>query len=211
MGGGGMDGLPAVEAEMLLAEARHRLLNMLQLLTGLIRLQLQAAEGEEARQHLQHLLQAVNVLGQLQQGLGAAGGATFGPYLQEAGKLWAQLAAAHRVAVSVEAPADLQLPERLATPLALILHEMVTNCLEHAFPGGRGGTIAIRLARVGDGRGEILVADDGCGLGSGELETARLGLDLIGTLTTQIGGELSMTDGAPGLHCRIRFPLPAPA
>src|SRR5690606_25029428 len=52
-----------------------------------------------------------------------------------------------------------------ATPLALLLSELITNALKYAFPDDRDGEIRIRLKASGTGRAQLTVADNGIGLG----------------------------------------------
>ena len=73
-----------------------------------------------------------------------------------------------------------------------MLNELLSNCLEHAFPNGRGGEIRIALHRAVDpGRVHLTVSDDGVGLPDGlnPDECSTLGLQLIGILVDQIDGQ----------------------
>ncbi len=56
------------------------------------------------------------------------------------------------------------LPVAQAIPLALIVNELVTNALKHAFPGGRSGTIRVMLDKHTSNELALTVADDGVGL-----------------------------------------------
>ena len=88
----------------------------------------------------------------------------------------------------------------LAIPLGLILNELISNGVRHAFPGGRSGVIAVDLHQRGDHRLALVVRDNGVGLpGNFALETSSsLGLRLVMLLAGQIGGELTYrnNDGA---------------
>jgi two-component sensor histidine kinase len=101
-------------------------------------------------------------------------------------------------------PAPLNLG--LAVPCGLIINELVSNAFKHAFPDASRGTIFIGLHRLGDGRMELSVVDDGIGLPA-EVELARshtLGLKLVATLTRQIDGELAV-ERSVGTAYRVRF------
>ena len=94
-------------------------------------------------------------------------------------------------------------------PCGLIINELVTNSLKHAFPEGRSGAIAISL--VEDGPGMLLtVRDDGVGLPEGlVIEKAEsLGLILVNSLVQQLGGTLEI-DHCGGTAFMIKFPRPA--
>jgi two-component sensor histidine kinase len=101
-----------------------------------------------------------------------------------------------------------------AVPAGLILNELITNALKHAFPEGRRGSILIH-GELRDGRIELDVQDDGVGI----RETAeprrqqRLGLKIVNTLCRQLKGTLVAPDEAeepsPGSIFRISFPYPS--
>jgi two-component sensor histidine kinase len=98
--------------------------------------------------------------------------------------------------------------------LALIAHELVTNCVEHAFADGRAGRVTIGLGPDGDGRhGELAVRDDGRGFDGaaatgGEGKPATLGLSLVRLLAGQLGGSFEIGAGSgAGTTARVRFPL----
>lgn len=203
------------EAEVLLAEMRHRLANCFQLITGLVRLRLRRVKGKEAREHLTWLLDAITTLGLLQQRLAAPNEASFQAYLREAAAFWDRLAAEQGVAVALAAHDGVAVPDEAAPTLALIAHELVTNCLEHAFPEGRAGRVTLMLRSVADGAGpeaELTVADDGCGpghaIGFGEGVAGSLGLGLVRSLASRLGGSFAITRGEPaGTVARVRFPM----
>jgi two-component sensor histidine kinase len=81
-----------------------------------------------------------------------------------------------------------------AIPCGLVINELVTNALKYAFRGREHGSVNIRLAREGTGY-LLTVADDGIGLPGGiDPDTAEsLGLQLVNTLTRQLGGTLAVT------------------
>lgn len=94
-----------------------------------------------------------------------------------------------------------------AVPCGLILNELVSNALKHAFPE-RGGTLTVALRADADGC-ELRVADDGVGIPAGLLEgkPRSLGLRLIRTLARQLNGTADFRPSAPGTDVRLRFPV----
>jgi len=79
-------------------------------------------------------------------------------------------------------------------PIGLIINELVTNSLKHAFPDGKKGSIEILFKKEDDARLLLCVIDDGIGIHD-DIDIANitsLGLRLVQTLTTQINGELSI-------------------
>ena len=63
--------------------------------------------------------------------------------------------------------ANILLDVNTAIPLGLIINELISNALEHAFPDGRVGEIRVRLIALDPGRFELVVEDDGVGLPPG--------------------------------------------
>jgi PAS domain S-box-containing protein len=110
---------------------------------------------------------------------------------------------------------EVELPMDKAIPCGLILNELITNAVKHAFPGGRSGTIRVHLARTAPDRAALVVADDGCGLAAGHaasIPAARgssLGMRLVSTLARQLRGKLELVAGpsVPGVTVRLEFPL----
>jgi len=93
-----------------------------------------------------------------------------------------------------------------AVPLGLLINELVSNSLKHAFPAGRKGTIRIILACAQDNAVELVVRDDGRGIPP-ELDwqnTGSLGLKLVRILASQLKGELEFKSGH-GSEFRLKF------
>jgi PAS domain S-box-containing protein len=96
----------------------------------------------------------------------------------------------------------------LAAPLGLILTELVTNAVKHAFPAGRRGTIWVSLKSTVKGA-MLEVRDDGRGLREAiDLATrGSSGFSLMKGLTAQIEGSLQILPGKEGTHCILEFPI----
>ena len=94
-----------------------------------------------------------------------------------------------------------------AIPCGLVLNELVSNALEHAFPAGRRGTVRLSLRNEAPGELRMTVGDDGVGLPAG-LDCAHadsLGLQLVAALVGQLNGRLDVRrDG--GTTFEVRFP-----
>ena len=114
-------------------------------------------------------------------------------------------------------PASLRLPIRCevggvalgietAIPLGLIVNELVSNAFKHAYAEGASGEIRVTLNRLEGNQLQLTVADGGRGLPAGfEAEQAgSLGMQLVVTLTKQLGGTLRCAS-AQGARFDIRF------
>jgi two-component sensor histidine kinase len=75
-----------------------------------------------------------------------------------------------------------------ATPLSLLLSELVTNALKYAFTDGRKGTITVTLRDKGGGRCELTVSDDGVGMADVPETPTSMGLRLVRGVVAQMGG-----------------------
>jgi two-component sensor histidine kinase len=102
------------------------------------------------------------------------------------------------------------LPAALATPLSLVLTELLQNALEHGL-AGRSGDVQIAVRRLAATL-EIDVADDGTGLPAGFTlaGSPRLGLQIVRTLVEgDLHGELTLCDRpGGGTIARLRIPVP---
>jgi PAS domain S-box-containing protein len=87
-----------------------------------------------------------------------------------------------------------------AIPCGLILNELISNSLKHAFRDGRRGTIRVSLRETENNCVELAVSDNGVGLPADfRLEQCQtLGLQVVRTLIRQLRADLSVAGGAPG-------------
>jgi len=95
--------------------------------------------------------------------------------------------------------ARLEVAERDAAPIALLINELVTNALRHAFPDERRGHVAITVGA----QGRIVVADDGVGLSAAAPSREAFGRSLAEMLARQIGAELVFEDAGPGTRAIV--------
>ena len=100
------------------------------------------------------------------------------------------------------------LESRLATPLSLVVTELIHNALEHGLATS-GTQLRIELQRYSN-EGLVTISDDGVGLPDGfNLATsANLGLQIVLTLTeNELNGELKLESNEKGTQAKLRFPL----
>jgi len=93
-----------------------------------------------------------------------------------------------------------------AVPCGLILNELVSNSLKHAFPGGREGEIRIELRLDDDKKFTLMVSDNGVGIPK-DLDfrnTESLGLQLVDTLVNQLEGTIEL-DRSGGTAFKTTF------
>ncbi len=93
-----------------------------------------------------------------------------------------------------------------AIPCGLIINELISNALRHAFPDGRKGKVEIRMHRNKRGRIFLHVGDNGVGFPEGAdlMHTKTLGLQLVLSLVKQLNGTIDL-DGRGGTAIKIAF------
>jgi two-component sensor histidine kinase len=89
-------------------------------------------------------------------------------------------------------------------PLALVVNELLTNAVKHAFGGDRTGRVHVSLSAQ-DGTCRLCVADDGGGMAPGQ-EGSGIGRMLIGAFVAELGGELLTESGPEGTRITVEFP-----
>jgi len=203
-------------------EVHHRIRNHLQTVTGLLSAQEVSEPSPSARRALRKSISRLTSIAAIHDLLARdpRSGQLRLPELAArlSRHLLRQAGAEERVRVRCEV-APLNLGPREATAFVLILTELLSNAIEHGFPGEQAGEIRVRVARkpagrgraAGRGGGEALleVRDTGCGLPEGfELgETESLGLQLVTRLAERDLGGRAQARNAGGACFRIAFPL----
>jgi two-component sensor histidine kinase len=186
------------EKEALLKEIHHRVKNNLQIVSSLLYLQEDAMEdpkGVEILRESQNRVKSMALIHEQLYGTADLAKIDFGRYVHS---LTANLFDAYGIdpaclRLDIKAD-DISLGVDMAVPCGLIVNELVSNAIKHAFPQTTGGTIEIVIRILKAGQMEIVVADDGIGLVAtpDATDTHSLGLRLIDTLTTQLDGTLTV-------------------
>lgn len=197
------------EKEILLKEIHHRVKNNLQIITSLLNLQSSKAESVEIQAILQESQTRVKSMALVHEELYQSDDfarVDFADYIRRLTtnlfRTYQTTPAAVSLLVDVQ---ELFLPVDTAVPCGLIINELVSNALKHAFRDGQGGTVTIQLQS--DGALYVLsVSDDGIGLPAGlDPETTEtLGLQLVSTLTHQLGGTLAVVRNG-GTRFEVQF------
>jgi PAS domain S-box-containing protein len=192
------------QQRVLLSELNHRVKNNLQMLYSLLLGARRKTGSAEARTVLDDAAQRVSAMAAAQQLLYDARK----PHSFQADEFLHAVSGAARQAfdkdieIVVEA-ADGDLPNDVATPLALILNELLTNAVKHGVNGRGAGTIKVGISADGDMR-TLWVKDDGPGFALDKALKRSSGLNLIAGLARQLGGTFEVVPEA-GAHCVVRF------
>jgi two-component sensor histidine kinase len=92
-----------------------------------------------------------------------------------------------------------------AAPLALVISELLSNCMRHAFPDGRPGRIFVGIRRT-NGDFRIEITDDGVGVSSAA-KSSGFGLTIIQLLCQQLKAKSETKDAEPGTRVLIDLPV----
>ncbi len=195
------------EKELLLREVHHRVKNNLQVISSLLEMQADCIDDDQARAVYavsQARIRSMALIHQQLYGASTLDRIDFGAYLEQLAVSLYQFHEGGPGGVTIEAAADpVQLSIDQALTCGLIVNELVTNALKHAFSPERPGTVKVEF-RQRNGRHELTVTDDGVGL-SGTPDPDSLGMSLVTALAEQLGGRLDIrSDG--GTTFFIAFP-----
>jgi PAS domain S-box-containing protein len=204
--------LEAVRREVLLKEIHHRVKNNLAVISSLFYLQATYTTDEATRKLFQESQDRVRSMALVHEKLyrsETVGSVEFGDY---AADLTQQLMQAYSVSEKVRVTMNLEpisFNIDLAVPCGLILNELISNALKHAFRVRRHGEIRIELHKLGANTCSLSVTDDGDGIPLNlDIEQSRsLGLRLIKSLVKQIDGRFEMTRRNPGTEARVTLEM----
>jgi two-component sensor histidine kinase len=198
------------EKEVLLKEVHHRVKNNLQIISSLLNLQMASLTDPAMVETLKESQNRVRSMALIHEKLYQSedlASIDFSGYLRS---LVYSLAQSYRVRsdqVSLRVQVDaIHLDLDTAIPCGLIVNELVSNSIKYAFPGDRQGQIEVACRQRPGPRYILSVSDDGVGLSPGfdSAKTGSLGMKLVTSLVTQIGGELKVVS-SPGAKFEIEF------
>lgn len=200
----------ALEARTaLLHEVDHRVKNNLQMVSALILMQSRTIPDDGIRQSLQAMLTRIEALSTVHRRLYQSDDVSrfdVGDFVRD---LVGDLAQASQVHIDTRLDLEpVSVPAESAAPIALIVNELVTNALKHAFAGRDGGLIEVKVKRGAD-RFRIEIRDDGAGIGVPATGSDGFGMRLIRSIARQLSAEIDWTPADPGTRVTVDMPYPA--
>ncbi len=191
-----------------LHEANHRCSNDLQMVVSLLALESSRSRSQETRQALTEVMTRVAVLARSRKA-SLRSDLTLGDALRHLCEALSAQAEPHAIQVSLDiADDDIDLSAGDITTLAMVVNELSTNAIKHAFEADIGGDVRVSVRK--DGKVLIVIVDDD-GLPFPELHDVGdkgFGLNLVEQMVQSIGGRIDMpTDGTKVFE--IRVPLSA--
>lgn len=193
-------------------EIHHRVKNNLQTIASLLRLQARRLKTDEGRNALMESVSRISSIAVVHEILAGQEkeSVDFASLVSKIADVVSQAMASRDsdIAIRIEGTSGI-IPAVTATPLAMVVTELIQNAMEHAFSTGRKGTVTISLDRKGR-RLDVEVADDGIGLPDGfsMSSSSNLGLQIVQTLVNdELHGELKIS-GNRGTRIRIALGIP---
>jgi two-component system, sensor histidine kinase PdtaS len=189
-------------------EIHHRVKNNLQTIASLLRLQGRRLQSDEARLALSESVVRIGTIALVHETLSEEP-SDVAEFADVARRI------SHMVAEGLMPPdSDIDLKvggttgpvdAEVATPLAVIMTELLQNALEHAFPKMTSGSITVELSRE-PSHVVVIVRDDGIGMVEGEGTGESLGLHIVRTLVAELKGIFTIeSDG--GTYAEVRIPM----
>jgi two-component sensor histidine kinase len=193
------------EKELLFHEINHRVKNNLAIVQSILSLGAGEIESrpEEASEILRAASERIQSMTMLHEQLymrRSLGAIDLGMYLSDlAGRIAESYSVGERVSVEVEVEAVEGIVVDLGTavPLAIIVTELVSNALKHAFPGDRRGRVVVAASPAAGRAIRVEVRDDGVGAEAGQ-GAQGFGHVLVEALAEQLGARLAREPRSPG-------------
>jgi len=200
------------EKDILLGEIHHRVKNSLQVVSSLLSLEAARISDPSVIEMLQSTQNRVRSMALIHQTLYQSNDfahVDFEAFLRSFVPTLIQSYSLHpeRIALSFHVN-DVRLPIEAAVPCGLIVNELTSNALKHAFPEGRTGQITVNFEHDRSDHAILSVSDDGVGIPeSFDFDRSEtLGVQLVHVLAGQLCGAVTVRRAAPTQFV-VRFPL----
>ena len=200
-----------LEKETLLREIHHRVKNNMQVISSLLRLQSRYAKDKDDIEFFKDSQNRISSMALVHEKLYQSGNFTkidFNVYAKDLIKSifhsYGTISSHIIPTIKVE---NVSLGIDSAIPCGLIINELVTNSLKHAFPDGKKGDIKIFMRRTGENEYSLEVCDNGIGIAQGiDFDNSNsLGLHLVKILAqNQLNGDISLNRDH-GTEIKINF------
>ena len=200
------------EKVVLLREVHHRVKNNLQIIISLMNLQMRKADDTRLRELLQETQDRVRAMSLVHEKLYVSEDLSHISLHSYLHSLVSQLFSSHgdiagKVTLHLEFD-PIMSDISTAISLGLIVNELVSNSLKHAFPDGASGGLTV-AGRVKDGGIVMTVSDDGIGLPAGFdwRNTPTLGLHLVSAMVRQLNGRIERVNVGKGTMFSVVIPM----
>ena len=196
------------EKEIMLQEIHHRVKNNLQVISSLLNLQSQGIQDEKTLAVFQESQNRIRSMALIHEKLYRSSDLArvdFAEYIRNLASFLIRSYRSRAVRLDLQA-ADIYLSIDNAVPCGLIINELISNALKHAFVDGREGEICVLMQQLADQQVKLIVRDNGVGLPEGVdyMNTGSLGLQLVTMLVQQLDGTIEIRNNV-GAEFEITF------
>jgi two-component sensor histidine kinase len=199
------------EQETLLAELNHRVKNNMAIIVSLLNMQKNKTDNPETQEALQDVHDRVMSMAFVHQKMYQVKNISVVELIPYINELITEIRNSIDIKKNIVFKTEIepiQLDISTTIPLGLILNELITNAIKHAFPNKENPEIFISLKKVDENYFEVLVLDNGIGSSPPKLKKSNgLGVSLIESLSDQINGKCEFTSDN-GLRFKLIAPIP---
>src|SRR5215831_19327415 len=198
---------------ILLRELAHGVANNFASIAALISVRSTTISDAQARSALDEAAEQIRIMGQVHSRLRTSdrdvslGSRDFLENLCD--ELKASLARGRQISLECEVH-DLLLTTHQAVSVGLIVNELVTNAVKHAFPDGRKGCIRVGFEALENNQLQLSVEDDGIGFVNRQQRGSGLGQELVKGLAHELGARLEVKSSERGSAFVLRMPYVNP-
>jgi len=200
------------EKEVMLQEIHHRVKNNMQVILSLLRLQFGDIKSKRLQELYKEVMTRIRSIALIHDKLYRQKNLTridFSEYIID---LTTHLFFVYdvnksKIRLNLDVR-DVHLDINKGIPCGLIINELVSNSLKHAFPGDMSGVITVKMNKSKKGKYVLTVKDTGAGLPDSFLDLNKaktLGLQLVNDLAAQLNGSINIENTAEGATFNITF------
>ncbi|MEO7277852.1 MAG: CHASE3 domain-containing protein [Sphingomicrobium sp.] len=197
-------------AEVLLSEVNHRVGNSLQLVAALVNMQSKTVTDQSAKVALKETETRIQAISQIHRSLYTSSDVRsvslkdyLGGMLENLGAVMHNDGHTARLTTVLD---PVNLPTDQSISLGVIATELVTNAFKYAYPAGQSGDIRVMLRTLQQGRAELVVQDDGIGLGAAVSPGGTgLGSKIIAAMAAGLKTKVEYVNRSPGTAARLAF------
>jgi two-component sensor histidine kinase len=181
------------EREVLLAEIHHRVKNNLAIISALLNLQKDNLKDEQSKQIFEETKNRIYAMSLIHNLLYENNSFAKIDFVEYVNKFCVNISESYHLDDNIvieQHIEDIEININTAVPLALMLNELLTNAIKHAFKNQSGGRISVGLANIENKFYKFWVSDSGSGMDEEKLSATGMGMDLISSLVDQVDGTL---------------------
>jgi two-component sensor histidine kinase/CHASE3 domain sensor protein len=195
-------------AEVLLVEVNHRVANSLQLVAVLVGMQIRSVTDTAAKDALLETQSRIKAISLIHKSLYASGDVTNVALNDYLGDMLSNLETAMKkdghaaILKCYLEPISLRTDDSVS--LGVAVQELVTNAFKYAYPNDKPGEVRVQLKRLGVGKAELTVEDDGVGIAPNATQVGTgLGSKIIHTMAAALKTHVEYINRAPGTAARL--------